>query len=598
MFAQFPVKPLSPRSPSNSRFSPRSPSNSRFNTKSPKSPQFLKREHRGARIYEPRSPTVPPTARIQPDRPAPILSLPGLPPTELPKSVITPRRRTGFSFGEGWIQSGKTWLAQLRPPWIRPPEDPTTPAIPPVTPKTAKFINESRYYTPKDPKFPGEYGASLSDEASDYTRDPPPLYKKNAPEGGIIGWASVAAAFLIQFCTIGYLFTWNVFEEHYNHVVLTDQNPIAVRFIGSVQWFLALFLSLIAGKLADCGFFRYSVMAGSGLFASSLFLLSLVGEEQIGAIFACQSLGMGIGIGLVFVPTAILPLHYFKRQRGLAIGIVMSGGSFGGMIFPAVLRGLIPNRGMSGAIRVTACIALVFLLIANCFLFLKTPPKPEKPVYPVPRLDIAKYSKEMEYIFATGGAFLTMLVIYYPAMYLDLLGLERGVDQKSAFNSVVILSFTGIIGRVGLGFASDFVGPWNLLMPVSGFLSLMLLTTCAVQGIKSLVFVSMFYGIFSGAWLSLLITALSTLASRMSETGTRIGLVLSISSFGLLFSTLIQHGTLTPNHTWVIPSAISGILLIGVTALAYFSRTFLAAKKPGTRRRVKVIQGLQSFQLL
>jgi len=119
------------------------------------------------------------------------------------------------------------------------------------------------------------------------------------------------------------------------------------------------------------------------------------------------------------------------------------------------------------------------------------------------------------------------------------------------------------------------------------------------QGIKSLVFVSMLYGIFSGACryrlldiclfyhflfdtgLSLLVTALSTLASRMSETGyviihrfpkknlrssqsvfrTRIGLVLSISSFGLLFSALIQDGTLTPNHIWVIPSAISGVSL-------------------------------------
>jgi len=260
---------------------------------------------------------------------------------------------------------------------------------------------------------------------------------------------------------------------------------------------------------------------------------------------------------------------------------------------------LIPKRGMGGAVRITACIILVFLLIANGFLVLRTPPKPEKPAYPVPRLDIAKYSKEMEYIFVAGGTFLTMLVIYYPAMYLDLLGLEHGVDPKSAFNSVVILSFTGILGRVGFGFASDLYGPWNLLMPVSGFLSFMLLTTCTVQGIKSLVFLSMFYGIFSAAWLSLLVTALSTLASRMSETGTRIGLVLSISSFGLLFSALIQDGILTPNHIWAIPSAISGLLLIGVTALAYFSRTFLAAKKPaGTRRRVKLIQGLKSFQLL
>ena len=50
--------------------------------------------------------------------------------------------------------------------------------------------------------------------------------------------------------------------------------------------------------------------------------------------FLCQSLGMGIGMGLVFVPTAIVPLHHFKRQRGLAMGIAIGGGSFGGMIFP------------------------------------------------------------------------------------------------------------------------------------------------------------------------------------------------------------------------------------------------------------------------
>jgi MFS family permease len=340
-------------------------------------------------------------------------------------------------------------------------------------------------------------------------------------------------------------------------------------------------------------------MAGSVLFALCLFLLSFVGEEQFGRIFACQSLGMGLGIGLVFVPTAIIPLHYFKRQRGLTIGIVMSGGSFGGMIFPAVLRILIPKQGMGGAVRVTAYVILGFLIIANGLLGTCIPPKEEKPVYPLPRLDIAKYSKEMEYIFAAGGAFLTMLVIYYPAMYLSLLGLEHGVDPKSAFTSVIILSLTSIIGRVGFGFASDICGPWNLLIPVSGFLSLMLLTTCAVQGPKSLVAVSIFYGIFSGAWLSLLVTALSTLASRMSETGTRIGLVLSISSFGLLFSALLQDGMITPKHIWVIPSAVSGVLLIGVTALAYFSRTFLAAKKTASsRQRAKLIKGLKGFQLL
>jgi MFS family permease len=44
---------------------------------------------------------------------------------------------------------------------------------------------------------------------------------------------------------------------------------------------------------------------------------------------------MGIGVGLVFVPTATIVTRHFTRNRGLAIGIAMSGGPFGGMILTA-----------------------------------------------------------------------------------------------------------------------------------------------------------------------------------------------------------------------------------------------------------------------
>lgn len=58
---------------------------------------------------------------------------------------------------------------------------------------------------------------------------------------------------------------------------------------------------------------------------------------------------------------------------------------------------------MGGAVRVTAYVILGFLVIANGLLGTSIPPKEEKPAYPLPRLDIAKYSQEMEYIFAAGG---------------------------------------------------------------------------------------------------------------------------------------------------------------------------------------------------
>jgi len=64
-------------------------------------------------------------------------------------------------------------------------------------------------------------------------------------------------------------------------------------------------------------------------------------------------------------------------------------------------RGLIPQRGLGGAIRVTAYIILGSLLIANCLLTI--PKKDYRDKFPLPRLDLVKYSSEKGYIFAAVG---------------------------------------------------------------------------------------------------------------------------------------------------------------------------------------------------
>lgn len=483
----------------------------------------------------------------------------------------------------------------MRPKWL--PRDPTTPTIPVVTPKTAQFINDTAYNTPKDYETFDDYERAISkDDIISYyedtaKHDPPPLFAKSLPDGGLNAWASVVGAFMIQFATIGYMFTWNVFEDVYNHSFMTDQSPVAVRFVGSLQWFFAFFLCVVGGKLVDMGLFKYVVPAGSAFFALCLFLLSITGEEELGKAFVFQGVGMGIGMGLVFIPTIVVPLYYFKNQKGFAVGVVMSGASLGGMVFPTALRSMIPHVGVGSAVRATAIIATLFLAAGNAIFVWRPLPKQEKPLYPVPRLDLAKYSQEKEYIYAAGGMFLTMLFIYYPVMYLDLIGIENGVGDGIAFNAVLILSLTGIMGRIGLGYASDIVGPWNLLVAVSGGLALMMFTMSTIQGVKSLVFYSLFYGAFAGAWLSLMATALVSLSSRPTEYGTRIGLIFSASSIAVLFSFLLQSGLLAPKN-WAIPSAISGLLFMGVTGLAYMSRMLLATRKTSTRRRIEVLQGL------
>jgi len=278
-------------------------------------------------------------------------------------------------------------------------------------------------------------------------------------------------------------------------------------------------------------------------------------------------------------------VYYFKQRKNFAMGIVMSGGGLGSVIFPTVLRAVIPKSGFSTAVRIVAGIVFGLLIIGNGLVTYGAPPKQQKPMYPVPRLDLAKYSTDMGYLFAAGGTFITMLIIYFPVTYLNLLGLEKGVNANLSFYTIIILSISGILGRVGFGFAADIIGLWNLMMPISFGLALMMFTTCTIQGPKSLCAYAFFYGLFSGAWFSLMVTGLSSFASRKTEVGTRVGLVLSASSIAVLVSGILQHGILTPEHNWVIPSAIGGILITGVTVLMYLSRMSIIVKKTeGTRR--------------
>ena len=84
MFSTFPTKPV-PHSPSLRR---------------------SRQAHRSAVIYEPnKSPARPQPIWLQPERPVPVIQLPGLPPRSIPKSVV---KKSG---PKSWPEASKKCVA-------------------------------------------------------------------------------------------------------------------------------------------------------------------------------------------------------------------------------------------------------------------------------------------------------------------------------------------------------------------------------------------------------------------------------------------------------------------------------------------------------
>lgn len=101
-------------------------------------------------------------------------------------------------------------------------------------------------------------------------------------------------------------------------------------------------------------------------------MVSITEPHHYYQVFLSQGLGMGIGTGFMLIPTLSVISHYFRRRRGLAQGIAISGAgheralcrsdvsnaqnisgsSLGGVIWPIMLNHLINSSvGFAWAVR-------------------------------------------------------------------------------------------------------------------------------------------------------------------------------------------------------------------------------------------------------
>jgi len=161
------------------------------------------------------------------------------------------------------------------------------------------------------------------------------------PDGGVRAWSQVFAGHLIVAIAWGYPSSFGVFQTYYEHTL--PYSPSDISWIGGVQVFALLFISTLSGRATDAGLARPVVFVGSIIILVGTFTTSLATEYW--QIFLAQGLCVGIGLGLIWLPSITLISHYFVRKRVLAVTTAATGTSTGGMIFPAMIQYLTPKIG-------------------------------------------------------------------------------------------------------------------------------------------------------------------------------------------------------------------------------------------------------------
>lgn len=396
------------------------------------------------------------------------------------------------------------------------------------------------------------------------TPDPGP-----PPDKGIVAWSQVVGAHFTVCNTWGYITTFGMFQSYYERVL--PQSASAISWIGSVQVFLLFFLGTFSGRAVDAGFFRLIWAVGAVLTLIGIFMTSLC--NQFWQFFLAQGLCMGLGCGLMFCPVLSLISTYFARHRSLAVGVAATGSATGGLIFPAVVKCLLPRIGFPWTVRVLGLLTLVMLLLSFILLKQRVPPCRSSHI-----VDWTAF-RDSTYLFFAIGMFFNFWGLYIAFFYITTFARQAiGLSQSSSINLLLIMNGVGILARTVPSFLADrFTGPVNLLIPSTFLCSVLLFCWISVRTEPGLYTFAVFYGIFSAAVQALFPATLASLMSDMKTIGVRMGMVLSIVSFAALTGSPIAGALVSKgNGSYLYAQIFAGLSMFVGTGMIAAARVFRA----------------------
>ncbi|KAF2476390.1 MFS general substrate transporter [Lindgomyces ingoldianus] len=275
------------------------------------------------------------------------------------------------------------------------------------------------------------------------------------PDGGLHAWLKVVGGFLIYINIWGFTLTFGAFQTYYKHDFLSDSNASAISWIGTVQAWLLISVGVLTGPLFDLGYFRSMLYLGNFLVVFGIMMLSLCKEYW--QVFLAQGVCMGLGAGLLYIPSLALVGIWFQRKRALAMGFVMSGIAVGGIIYILMFDRLTKSTGFPWAIRAMGFIALFAALLSFPALLSGSSilARPRK----ARRLFDKTALKDKLFIIFTFSTFFTFLGYIVPYFYIPSYAQDKlGTSGSTALYSLVVSVAGSFFGRLGSGVLAHYLG--------------------------------------------------------------------------------------------------------------------------------------------
>ncbi|KAF5337680.1 hypothetical protein D9758_013009 [Tetrapyrgos nigripes] len=378
------------------------------------------------------------------------------------------------------------------------------------------------------------------------------------PEGGLEAWLVIFGSFLALFATWGVINSYGVFHDYYSTVLLPNSSSSTISLIGALQLFFLYGFSPVVGRIFDLYGSRILLPLGSIITVISLMLLSLCQVNQTYQFFLADGLLFGIGATLVFTPAVAVAGHWFNKKRPLAIGVMATGSSVGGVVCPIILQRLIPKVGFGWAVRVMAFVVLGCLILSCVTIKTRLLPRSrlglvdvgaagagvgvreaggegQKGAWRSGLVDLTGF-KDPKFCLACAATFILFYVLFIPFFYIEAYAKYRQVDSTISQYVVAIMNGAAIL-RLSLCFLAVKYGTVNIIVPsilVSGIL--VLAVWLPSRGAVPIAVFGSLYAIFSGVFITLLPAWIGAM-STTERFGGRVGCVWFFAAVASLVGT-------------------------------------------------------------
>jgi len=385
----------------------------------------------------------------------------------------------------------------------------------------------------------------------------------------------VAAAFTLMFVGFTAAYSFAAFFRAFESEFGASRGHIALVFsVAAFIWFL---LGAPGGVVADRVGPRRVALIGVACLVVALWLAAEA--RSLAVLYATYSIGIGVGVGLVYVPSIGAVQPWFGANRAFASGLAVAGIGAGNIAGPLLAAWWIGLFGWRGAYLALAAFVLVLGGIAAVLVRQHPAVSAGGPAAGI-SLRLAMRGRTFWLIYVS--LVLSCVGLFVPMVHLSPYAQDAGYSEAQGVLLVSLIGLGSLLGRFTIGGVADRLGRIPSLGAMYLGLGLMLVVWWSTKTWWLLALFALVFGICYGAYVALVPTIVMDLYGARSVSGI-IGTLYTGAGLGTLVG------------PWLAGAAFDAFGAYDVPILIAAALSFLAAfcVIPIGRQKVEIVHRSQ-----